>query len=112
MMCLRTNWAGTGCSGVWLLSPQRLVCVSYQDLYLLASTVHRSLQAWAGGHGCYFWRELAASFPATGSRESAACSPRVWTRCYLLEFGFKPFSHELHLFFASSAFLYGQRLSF
>lgn len=56
------------------------------------------------GHGWYSWRELAASFSAAGSRDSAAHSARAWTRCCLLEFGFKPFSHEMHLLLASSAF--------
>lgn len=37
-------------AGVWLLSPKRLVRVSYQDLYLPASAV-QCPQARAGGRG-------------------------------------------------------------
>ena len=92
MMCLRTNWAGTGCSDasscVVAFTQETGVCVGYQGPYLPASTVLHALQAQAGGHGWYSERELAASFPAAGSRDSAAHSPRVWTKCCLCEFGF------------------------
>lgn len=49
-------------------------------------------------------KEMAASFTALGSRDSAAHPPCVWIRCCLWEFSFKPLSHEMQLVLASSAF--------
>jgi len=77
---------------VSLPAPESLLCVSYHDPYLPASTVLRSLQARAGGRGGCSWRDLTASLPAAACRGSAARSPSVRTRCCLRDLGWKPFS--------------------
>lgn len=89
MVCLRTNWAGTGCSDVSryvVALPKRLMRVSYQDLshlHALLSMLSRHRMVLLEGPAGSYWLL------------------HLWTRRCPCEFGFKPFCHEMHLFPAS-----------